>query len=922
MIKAEELIVEINNNKILNGVSLRLPKTGLIGISGPSGCGKTTLLNCLAGLLPYKGSIEIDKRKIEDLNENQLTEFRLGNIGYVFQDFKLFENQTVEDNISLAFVSNKISNSKDLSNRLDDILEILEIKSKRKQVIKNLSGGEKQRVAIARSLMCEPKVILCDEPTGNLDSKNTTKIMEILHNLSSSHLVVIVSHDLPSLIRYCNEIYCMEDGLITKKEDLSDKISRKPMLVKAIKTKPKRQKVGSSFLLKYCFSKIKQKQVRSFISISISALGLMSFGLSFSLTESISSNIKNVYSSSIQDDRILLTKKKENNKQQTIESIDEAEFKDIRFRYRENIANYGYYYYFDFENGFPNQNEVVLNKSGYAMPFEGLSIRSFNDFQLIKDEEVYPHKIEDLDNNEVVLGLNLATIQELCYELRIKRTVESLSNYLQVNSVPLLINLSNVYWSYSAEKQLNMVGFVLSNSNSIFHTNNLFNEYIIEHSFGLPSSNNIYGVLKQPWIVRKVPYIESDNTDLLLEESLTKMDNQKYIFELNFDTKNHPNKIFLFRNSLSGLSPYVSSIISENNLELSKPIFGTNYGHFIYPTMLLMGFSYQTYLSASFEKNEEVINVLESIELENTDSVIYPDGIYQSYFLNLLQNSFVFDVFDGKLHLGNTPMNYSEILISSSLAKSLFDKVNVIGEKIYLSHIMSETISENNHVLRTFLNSELTICGVVDSNANAIYHNPYWTIIYYQKFCNVSRFLLDVQTISFEVKNPKRINEICEKLNNEFKGYNFENPLKEMNSGIDEVCSYVSMALMFFSIITFIITILFMVITNYLHISENTKDFGLLMVIGIKRKETRKFLYSYSLIVSLLSFVLSVLYLSLVKFVINLEISSLLQAPLSFSFDYLSLIMMLIVSLLLGFISTIFLNKKIAKIRPIDIFKQ
>ena len=199
MIRAEELIVEINNNKILNGVSLRLPKTGLIGISGPSGCGKTTLLNCLAGLLPYKGSIEIDKRKIEDLNENQLTEFRLDNIGYVFQDFKLFENQTVEDNIYLAFVSNKISNSKDLSNRLDDILESLEIKSKRKQVIKNLSGGEKLRVAIARSLMCEPKVILCDEPTGNLDSKNTTKIMEILHNLSSSHLVVIVSHDLPSL---------------------------------------------------------------------------------------------------------------------------------------------------------------------------------------------------------------------------------------------------------------------------------------------------------------------------------------------------------------------------------------------------------------------------------------------------------------------------------------------------------------------------------------------------------------------------------------------------------------------------------------------------------------------------------------------------------------------------------------------------
>ena len=210
MIKAEELIVEINYNKILNGVSLRLPKTGLIGISGPSGCGKTTLLNCLAGLLPYKGSIEIDKRKIEDLNENQLTEFRLDNIGYVFQDFKLFENQTVEDNISLAFVSNKISNSKDLSNRLDDILEILEIKSKRKQVIKNLSGGEKQRVDLILQLAIRDllnsylglnaNIIVLDEITDFLDKKSCQAVMKLLEKeLNTIESVFIISHHAEEL---------------------------------------------------------------------------------------------------------------------------------------------------------------------------------------------------------------------------------------------------------------------------------------------------------------------------------------------------------------------------------------------------------------------------------------------------------------------------------------------------------------------------------------------------------------------------------------------------------------------------------------------------------------------------------------------------------------------------------------------------
>lgn len=921
MINIKDLYVEINNQKIINGIDLRLPKTGLIGISGPSGCGKTTLLNCLAGLIDFKGEIEINNRKIQDLNEEDKGDFRLENFGFVFQDYKLFENLNVVDNISLTYLATNDVQSKQFKERFNDLLNILNLKNKKFSIVKNLSGGEKQRVAIGRSLINEPPVLLCDEPTGNLDINNSHKIMEILHSVSLNHLVVIVSHDLDILKQYCSAIYFMEDGVIIKDKKYNNEKKISYLKIKSIKKNKKKQKIGFSFLLKYCFSKIKQKQIRSFISASVAALGLMSFGLSFSLTESISSNIKNVYSSSIKDNRIILNQEEESTKSNSIKSIDEEGFEDIRKRYEKEIRDYGYYYYFDFENNFPDANEVVLDNEGFSYQIEGLSIRNFNEFTIIEDEEIFHHIPSYLNNNEVVLGLNLSSILDICYQLRIKRSVESLSDYLAINPINLKVNLANLYWSYEYSINLKMVGFVLNNSNIIYHMNNLFNEYVFEHLLNFPTSNNVYGVLDKPWTLRKIPFIVSDKVDYLLEEALNSKENQKYIFELNFDGKEDKNKIFIFENSLKGLSPYLANVFIDNSQKITKPIFGSSYGHFIYPTMFLMGFSYETFLTPNETIMDELISSIENITTKENESMVYPDGVLQSYFLNSEQNSFIFDVFDNNLYLGSSPKDYSEIVVSTALAKELFDTTEVIGKEIYLSHIIGESITSNDSISRQFQRTSLTISGVVDRHDNAILHSQYWTIIYYQKHLNISRFLLDINSISFEVKTNENLNTVCEEFNSKYKGYNFVNPMKEINSGIDEVCSYVSVALLFFSIITFAISILLMIITNFLHVSENKKDFGLLLVLGIKRNETNKFIYAYSLLVSFISFVLGTLYLFLVNLLINLEISNILKAPLSMSFSLKSLLLMFTVAIVLSIISFIFLNKKISKIRPLDIIK-
>ena len=172
--------------------------------------GKTTLLNILAAIVtPSDGSVNIDGVEITKLTQKEKDEFRLNNIGYIFQDFKLIEDMTVEDNLNLL----KIEKVKCID--IDTILDDVGLKNKRKTKVKNLSGGEKQRVAIARALMKEPKIILADEPTGSLNYQKGIEIMELLKKFhkKSKHIMIFVTHD-DRMAKFADEIIQFEDVLI------------------------------------------------------------------------------------------------------------------------------------------------------------------------------------------------------------------------------------------------------------------------------------------------------------------------------------------------------------------------------------------------------------------------------------------------------------------------------------------------------------------------------------------------------------------------------------------------------------------------------------------------------------------------------------------------------------------------------------
>ena len=179
----------------LNGVPFEIKDGEFVAIMGPSGCGKSTLLNIL-GLLdnPTSGSYKLLDTEVANLKEKERTKFRKGNIGFVFQSFNLIDELNVYENVELPLRYLNISAS-ERKKRVTEILKRMNISHRAKHFPQQLSGGQQQRVAIARAVVSNPKLILADEPTGNLDSKNGKEVMDLLCELNKEGTtIVMVTH--------------------------------------------------------------------------------------------------------------------------------------------------------------------------------------------------------------------------------------------------------------------------------------------------------------------------------------------------------------------------------------------------------------------------------------------------------------------------------------------------------------------------------------------------------------------------------------------------------------------------------------------------------------------------------------------------------------------------------------------------------
>ena len=216
MIKLKNISKDFGKQKILNDISLEIKKGEFVSIIGPSGAGKTTLLNIIGTIESFNNNNDsqliLNENEIKAFNDNQLSDFRNKNIGFIFQFHQLLPELNLEENIILPAMIGNVP-KKSYSNKVKELAKLLGIEGILKKYPDSISGGERQRVAVARALINDPTILLADEPTGNLDSKNEQIIMNFFKKLNTEMglTIILVTHN-KDFAKISDKIYTLKDG--------------------------------------------------------------------------------------------------------------------------------------------------------------------------------------------------------------------------------------------------------------------------------------------------------------------------------------------------------------------------------------------------------------------------------------------------------------------------------------------------------------------------------------------------------------------------------------------------------------------------------------------------------------------------------------------------------------------------------------
>ncbi|MCD8195127.1 MAG: ATP-binding cassette domain-containing protein [Coprobacillus sp.] len=949
MIEIKNLTKRYQNNEVLKDINLEFEDKGLVMILGPSGSGKSTLLNCISTLTDYEGTIRINGKNYGPLEEDKKSEFRLHDIGFIFQDFKLFESDTVFNNVALPL--NVIDVKKKDAN-LQEVLSTLKmcgVDTLKDNYVSDLSGGEKQRVAIARALVTKPKFLIADEPTGSLDKENAKVVMELLKTISQKKLVIMVTHDQSLVDTYPDQVVYLKDGEVEKVETYNYEIVTKSLLQAKKEAPENTGKLPSSFIRNHIKQYNKRKKWRTTLSKAVISLGLVGVGLAFVISECVSGIITSSYSQLIGEDQIIIDDTNFYNKFRDIQGLSYNSAKEYKSLYPEYISDIGVTYLNDYSYFFPDVNEFYLYGPAYKESVTNLTASSINDFIWLDEytpSKVYPSLPETLEDDQVVLGLTISSIRSLDHLLDIAWTdggtgIKPLSDYIKNSKEGLYIylNVENNSWpahktqdgTYEDSILLQVVGFSFETTQDcIYHYNHLWNEYIFEEYMTFPSSLSINSPHSDKTTMEKVYYYETGGER---DEFIDLLVNEKKLQNIFFDcaSKNYfshysdysdiyDNRIILYENNETYISPYIGNQILELDKNVDSIIYGTDMGYAIYGTYYMSGFARESYFSFDYDAVLDVVDQVSYYEYLENIKFSMPAGVLEGYYTLTSSEGVTFYPLDESLiSIGKSPGCPDEIVVSTGLLTKLGMSVKSLPVRpLNFAYNYEETYQSDNFVRKSFKYSTLTVTGIIEDDRPIIYQYSPWIVTYFMSRFQVSSFSLIPHSISLTAKDASKIDSSLRLLKNYFPAFNVYSPLRDLSASVNEVTNYITIGILIFSIVAIIAAALLIFTTTNFLIVENKKEFGLLRCLGVNAKESFKLVIGYSLNLSLTSFLFSIVELVIVVLVVQLGFDA-----LTFSLSFLwAIFTMFIVSIGISLLAAALNYKKIISLNPLDAIKR
>lgn len=810
-------------HKILDHVSLMFPSHGLVMIEGESGSGKSTLLSLLHHEKEVKeGDILFFHQSLKEMNEQEKMDYRLFSCGVVYQDYGLFSHLSIEENLKMFMLV--INKNEDIPTLLKKVGLSIDPKTN----VDVLSGGEKQRVAIARSMILTSPILLLDEPTSSLDDKNAFEIMNLLKELSKKSLIMIVTHDHRMIEQYSDEHYHMENGTLTliKKEEVES--------VSYSFLHPKRKRFHYGIYLK---RRLEHKKKRALLLVSFLSMSVFIGSFSAILMHNMKEEMTSSFSHFASGKEIQMTVKNENI-QDNRYSLDKEEFVTIQ---KENQdIDMMFYYEEDLSYAFPSRNEFrIFSLPGYPL-LKGFKMETLNHFHLLKETESYP-SLSYLENDEMVIGIEEKTLNELCDTIQIEASYEALGNYLKRNPLSIGILIKNIDWDYEDEQLLLVKGVTKAKEPTIYHSNPYFNEYIIEERMRMRSTLSWYEEVEYPWIFHKRSKIKIKD-----KESLSSSFLSKYLFD---ETKEN-NTYLISKNDKSYISSYdISRILSWSN-EIEGAFIGSEKGYQVFSNTILHGLSGVMLIDSSYEALYEKEEKWR-IENKKDKDLLFHSVLYPSEQTLSLHPS------------------KEGIYISSSLAKLKDWKK---GDVVYYLY------SLNN---QTYV-GEWVIDGIKKEKENILYiSNDELNSLFLKHKITTSSFLKATSALFF-IKSSRKIEALIKELNSLYPEYHFASPSYTFLSTLEKTTSSIQKGLSIFSLWMMIFSSFLFTVIHALFLYECEKDARRIEALGYDKKAKEKLSFYLHLIFFLLSSVFTLLDLVLLGLFSK---SSFIKSHLSISFQ-------------------------------------